>query len=121
MRSSTAGEVWQLRHGDEVLGEITITGTDFPWVSGSFAARGGFARFAPWFAEELALLEVTLDDAGEADVSAWDAAYDRIASTMTLIAPSGPVTEFLLHIDAGEAWFRWTDEPFDPPASSATG
>jgi hypothetical protein len=67
---------------------------------------------APLFAEELALTRALEDDAGEAAVAAWEAAYDRIATTTTLVAPSGPVPEFLLHVDAGEAWFRWSDEPF---------
>lgn len=108
---TSIGEVWQLRRGDEVLGEITITGADFPWLSGSFAPRVGFAEVMPLFAEELALSEVLLDDDSEANIDAWETAYARIANTMTLAAPSGPVAEFLLHIDAGEAWFRWTDEP----------
>lgn len=106
------GEVWQLRRGDEVLGEITITDADFPWLRGSFVARAGFAEVASLFAEELALSEVILDDDSKAAIDAWETAYDRIAKTMTLVAPSGPVAEFLLHVDAGEAWFRWSDEPF---------
>jgi hypothetical protein len=109
---SRIGEKWQLRRDGEVLGEITITDADFPWLSGSFAARAGFAEVVPLFAEELALSEVMLDDDSEATVDAWETAYDRIAKSMTLVAPSGPVAEFLLHIDADAAWFRWSDEPF---------
>ncbi len=32
---------------------------------------------------------------------------------MTLTSPDGPVPEFLLHIEGEQAWFRWSDEPFD--------
>jgi hypothetical protein len=106
-------EVWQLRRGDEVLGEITITEVDFPWLHGSFAARPEFAEFAPLFAEELKLTEA-LEDSDADDLNeAWEAAYHRINVMLTLVGPAGPAAEFLLHIDAGEAWFRWTDEPFD--------
>ncbi|GLZ29723.1 hypothetical protein Lesp02_19130 [Lentzea sp. NBRC 105346] len=98
--------VWHLRRGDELLGTITITDGDFPWLSGRFAPEPGFAEFAPLFAEELALLE-------SEDWEAWEAAYDRISGQLTLVAPDGPVAEFLLHVQGDEAWFRWSDEPFD--------
>lgn len=111
-RVSRIGEVWQLRRGEEVLGEITITDANFPWLSGGFAARAGFALVASLFAEELSLSEMIVDDDSEANIDAWETAYGRIASTMTLVAPAGPVAEFLMHVDAGEAWFRWSDEPF---------
>src|SRR5688572_30468985 len=94
-RVGRIGEVWQLRRGDEVLGEITITDAGFPWLSGSFVARAGFADVAPLFAEELALSEASADDDSVANIEAWEKAYDRIAKTMTLVAPSGPVAEFL--------------------------
>ena len=28
------GDVWSLRRGDELLGEIEVTELDFPWLSG---------------------------------------------------------------------------------------
>jgi hypothetical protein len=106
------GEVWHLRRGDEVLGDITITDADFPWLSGRFAPRPGFAAVAPLFAEELARSRATEDDDSAANLQAWETAYERIAATVSLVAPSGPAAEFLLHIDGNEAWFRWSDEPF---------
>ncbi|MFF8837616.1 hypothetical protein [Streptomyces sp. NPDC015130] len=32
---------------------------------------------------------------------------------LSLVAPSGPVADFLLHISDDRAWFRWSDEPFE--------
>jgi hypothetical protein len=32
---SRAGQVWQLRHGDELLGERVVIDGDFPWLSTS--------------------------------------------------------------------------------------
>ena len=104
---------WRLVRGDEVLGEIVITDADFPWLSGSFAARPGFAEVAPLFAEELALSAALEDDDNQTAMQAWESAYDRIVTTMSLVSPTGPVAEFLLHIEGAEAWFRWSDEPFD--------
>ncbi|MEV4460428.1 hypothetical protein [Microbispora sp. NPDC049633] len=48
-------QVWQLRRGGEILGEIRVDGGDFPWLSGRFVARSGYAAVEPLFVEELAL------------------------------------------------------------------
>jgi hypothetical protein len=106
-RMGWMSETWQLRRGDELLGEIITNGADFPWLEGIFVARPGFAEVKALFDEELALLESGADS----DIQAWEAIYGRIAATMSLTAPSGPVGEFLLHIRGDEAWFRWIDQP----------
>jgi hypothetical protein len=99
--------MWRLRRGDELLGEIVIEDGDYPWLHGRFRALPAFADVRPWFDEELALL-----DAGD-DTGRWSRAYDRITDSLSLVAPAGPVAEFLLHIRGDQARFRWTDEPFD--------
>src|SRR5688572_23008777 len=111
--SGVIGEVWQLRRRDDVVGEITISDADFPWLAGTFVALPGFAEVAPLFAEELELTRRIEDDDSKATVEEWEAVHRRIATMLTLVAPSGPVAEFLLHIDGSDAWFRWSDEPFD--------
>ncbi|MEV7028352.1 hypothetical protein [Kitasatospora sp. NPDC093558] len=100
------GEVWRLVRREELLGEIVIDGSDFPWLEGRFVPAPAFAAVKPWFDESLALLEAD-------ETERFDAAYDRIADALSLVAPSGPVAEFLLHIEDDRAWFRWSDEPFD--------
>lgn len=102
--------IWRLVLRDEVIGEIEITDSDFPWLSGTFVARSGFAEVKPLFDEELALLECE-------DYDAWDDVYCRIRGTgLRLFAGDGnEVVEFLLHIRDGEAWFRYSEEPFPLP------
>jgi len=108
------GEVWQLRRGDVLLGEITITEPDWPWLYGRFVAEEAFEAVASLFAEELTLSQVINHDDSEEAVDAWEAAYGQISETLTLISPTGrPVAEYLLHIDGDNAWFRWDDEPFN--------
>ena len=102
------GQVWRLERDEELLGEIVIEEADFPWLSGWFVPEPAFAEVDPWFAEMLALVEAE-------EHERFDDVYDRIAHALTLVAPSGPVAEFLLHIQGGRAWFRWSDEPFDDP------
>ncbi|GGT09440.1 hypothetical protein GCM10010156_77740 [Planobispora rosea] len=43
----------------------------------------------------------------------WIEVYEEIRKTLCLVAPSGPVPEFLLSIEGGEAWLRWSDRSFD--------
>lgn len=77
-------------------------------------ALEGFEEVRPLFAREVQLLG-HIDD----DIEAWESAYDAIRRTITLKCPDGQVVpEFLLHIDGDEAWWRWSEEPFDddPPS-----
>ncbi|MFD9596170.1 hypothetical protein ACFWA9_25960 [Kitasatospora sp. NPDC059973] len=100
------GEVWRLMRQEELPGEIVIDESEFPWLHGRFAPAPTFGAVKPWFDESLALVEAE-------EFERFDDSYDRIAAALTLLAPSGPVAEFLLHISDGRAWFRWSDEPFD--------
>ncbi|MFF0010999.1 hypothetical protein [Streptomyces sp. NPDC005374] len=103
------GEVWQVRSGDEPVGEILIDDADFPWLSGRFRAGPAFGAVEQLFARELALLEADVEERQEE----WGAVYEEIERRVSLVAPDGPVPEFLLHIQGDRAWFRWSDEPFD--------
>jgi hypothetical protein len=93
-------------HRDEPAGEIVIEEADFPWLRGRFVAGPAFAAVEPLFARCRAL-------ADSEDREAFDTVYDEVGKTVVLASPSGPVAEFLLHIQDGQAWFRWSDEPFD--------
>jgi hypothetical protein len=102
--------VWRLVRGETLVGEIHITGGDFPWLNGRFAPTDAFGDVQALFEEELALV----DPEGEIDVDAWESVYQQITDALTLLEPNGtPVAEFLLHISGEDAWFRWSDEPFD--------
>ncbi|MFD4393452.1 DUF4240 domain-containing protein [Kitasatospora sp. NPDC058478] len=100
------GGVWRLVRGEELVGEIVVEETDFPWLHGRFVPGTAFPAVQPLFARSLALSEAE-------DWEAFDDAYDEITSTVSMLSPSGPVAEFLLHIQGDRAWFRWNDEPFE--------
>ncbi|MFJ3492339.1 hypothetical protein ACIPPJ_01855 [Streptomyces sp. NPDC086091] len=101
--------VWTVRRGAETVGEVAVDDGDFPWLSGRFTPGPAYADLAPLFARELALLE----DGGAARAEEWGAVYARIEEAVELVAPDGPVAEFLLHIKDDRACFRWNDEPFE--------
>lgn len=107
---SRMGEVWQLRHGNELLAELIVTARDFPWLNATLHATDAFPPWRGAFDDELRLL----DDI-DGHVEQWEDAYRRIGQHLTLHFPTGArVAEFLLHIDGDAAWWRWSDEPFPP-------
>ncbi|GAA1864060.1 hypothetical protein GCM10009687_34160 [Asanoa iriomotensis] len=100
------------RDGGEKVADLVVNGGDFPWLNARVDACDGFAALRPLFAEELRLLG-GIDE----DVESWERAYDVVRNAVMLRYPDGEdVPEFLLHVDGDEAWWRWSDEPFDEEA-----
>lgn len=108
MGVSSVGEVWRLMREDELVGDITIERADQPWLHGRFSTGPAFLDVEPLFRQELALIERL-----EEDYEQWETLYGEITRQVRLIAPVGPVAEFLLHIEGDQAWFRWSNEPFE--------
>ncbi|WP_416530301.1 hypothetical protein [Streptomyces coelicoflavus] len=113
------GETWHVRGvpdigedggADTEIGEILIEDADFPWLSGRFRAGPAFDAVRDLFARELALAERD----GAEHWAEWETVYAGIARRVRLVSPDGPVAAFLLHIEGDRAWFRWSDEPFEP-------
>ncbi|GAB7106391.1 hypothetical protein JCM4814A_47050 [Streptomyces phaeofaciens JCM 4814] len=109
------GEIWRVtgRDGEGPVGEIVVDDADFPWLSGRFGAGPAYAAVEPFFARELELLEANLEERADDTRQEWEEAYDEIRRRVSLVSPRGPVAEFLLHIQGEQAWFRWSDEPFE--------
>jgi hypothetical protein len=106
------GPTWQLLRGDQIVADLIVYGGDFPWVNARLEPKEGFEEIRPIFEDELRLL-----DADDENVEAWEQAYYRVRSEVKLAHPDGHlVPEFLLHIDGTEAWWRWSDEPFEGEA-----
>jgi hypothetical protein len=108
------GSTWRLLRGDRVVADLVVYGGDFPWLNARMFPREGFEEVRPLFEDEL----LRLDDY-DANIQGWDDAYQRIRAEVSLAGPDGHlVPEFLLHIDGDEAWWRWSDEPFDEEGPS---
>jgi hypothetical protein len=101
--------VWRLvRPGGELLAELVVNDSDFPWLNATVRPAAGFEDVRPLFEDKIQWLE-NLDENPEQ----WDAAYERIREATRLLAPDGhPVPEFLLHIEGDDAWWRWSEAPF---------
>ncbi|MEV7482417.1 hypothetical protein [Streptomyces halstedii] len=95
---------WQLLNGGTLVGTITVDEAGMPWQRGHFFPEPAFSQFRPWFDELNAILEAD-------EFERFDDAYDRIEGALTLVSPTGPVADFLLHIDQNRACFRWDAGP----------
>jgi hypothetical protein len=103
-------EVWRLYAADDdaLLAELTVHERDFPWIAARLAPTPAFTPLRPLFDEEARLVQAM------ESTSAWESAYDRVRAAVSLAGPDGVrVPEFLLHIEGDEAWWRYSDEPFD--------
>ena len=91
---------FQLRRGDDLLGTLTSCTPDFPWIFCKFEPCDAFAEQRALFDDELRLLD-------QEDFVAWEQAYEKIrALNLRLVSAKEDLSEFLLHIDGDEAWFR---------------
>jgi hypothetical protein len=100
-------EIWKLYDGEERIADLAPTGGNFPWLEGELRPEPGFERFRELFDEQQAAT-----DAGDWDKA--DPLYYRIRDTLTLVDPEGTaMPEFLLQIKGSEAWWRWSETPFD--------
>ncbi|MEV0724271.1 DNA alkylation repair protein [Micromonospora purpureochromogenes] len=100
------GQAWTLYRGDELLADLVVNGGDFLWLNADVHPYADFEDVRPLFDQELRLLD-DIDN----HVEEWEAAYEKVRASVTLRYPDGrEVPEFLLHIDKGAAWWRWSDE-----------
>ena len=94
---------YQLFRGERRLGDLTRIDADFPWWSGIFEPTPAFEEVRPLFDREREQLEA---DA----IEEWGQVWDAIAAPGLRLEPTdgrGPITEFLVHIDGQNAWWRY--------------
>ena len=101
------GEVWTLRRGAELLGEIHVTGSrEMFWLSGAWYPTSAFEDVRPLFDEA----ERCSDEERFLDL---DDVLARIQGAgVTLNRPDGvPVKDWLLWLDGTGAAFSWSEDP----------
>jgi len=88
---------------NEVLGVLTETDLNMPFVNCEFVANSSFSFYQAKFAEELILLNSD-------QMNEWERAYSEINALGLTLTSNNPVSEsiaeFILHIDGDKAWFR---------------
>jgi hypothetical protein len=92
----------QLKRGGELLGSLRAYDIDSPWIICKFEPTESFQAVKPLFEEELKLLNTD-------DMEAWETAYARIGGLglrLVDVEKREETSEFILHIEGDEAWFR---------------
>lgn len=97
--------IFLLCRDDQLLGELTASSPDFPWHQGNFHPTPAFEEVRSLFERELVLMNAEKWVEWEA---VWTAIYDLGVKLRPASArdASEDISEFLLHIDGDEAWWR---------------
>jgi hypothetical protein len=95
--------MWHLMQGEALLGILTLSYTDQPFYFCTFEPTASYQIAKPFFERELAFLNAD-------DMESWESAYDaidKLGLCLKDIEENVVITEFILHIEADEAWFRY--------------
>jgi hypothetical protein len=94
--------VFELRHGEVIVGVLRETGGDFPWLHCSFEPTEAFAEYRPLFER----LERSVE---QSDMAVADDLFGIIQDQLQLVEVDDPdlIGKFLLHIDGNSASFRF--------------
>lgn len=78
------GETWKLMERAEVVGVLTVTGSDQPWLQGTFEAFGGFDRWRAIFVEENRIVQ--FEELEDHDVyEMWEKLVEQILGGLRLV------------------------------------
>lgn len=103
-------EIWLLARGEDLVAELVVEQLDAPWLRGRVVPRDGFGALQPMFDREQRLAASV-----HRDPNAWADAHRQLRDEVRLIRPDGhEASEFLLHIDGRQAWWRPCDRLSNP-------
>ena len=97
-------QTYKLYRGSNLLGTIIHTKIDMPWHWGSFEPTKYFDTVKSLFEREIQLLD-TLDS----NMQEWNENWEKIIEPgLCLVSDQDKqeITEFLIHIDGNEVWWR---------------
>lgn len=93
---------WQLHHGKIVIGTLTQTEKDSPYIYCQFTPTSAFENVSSLFADELKALKNNDDS--------WSSYVTKIQNLRLRFAPMNSITPVVkadvLHIEGSKAWFR---------------
>jgi len=95
---------WLLKRGADVLGWLTETGLDQPWIICRFEPTEQFVSVQPLFDDVFRLINED-DDWNRAE--ALQKQIDALGLTLEISGGQKIINEFVLSIGNGEAWFRY--------------
>ena len=95
-------EIWELRHGDVLIGRLKVTEKDMPWYNAQFEPTPEYTPYTPVFAEGNSVRSG--DD--QAAWSKWRKQIQELGLQLIRLHDQAVASEFLLYIDGSTADFR---------------
>jgi hypothetical protein len=95
-------EVWELRHGDTLIGRLTVYDQDMFWYSARFEPTPAFDPFRALFAEGA---EIRTGEDAERWQS-WNERVRQLGLQLVRLSDNASTSDFLLYIDGSNADFR---------------
>jgi hypothetical protein len=95
-------EIWELRHGDILIGTLHVTEQDMPWYNAQFEPTSAYAEYRPVFEEGSSVRSGDDPDAW----SAWRKKVSDLGLRLMRHHDQAVASEFILYIDGTTADFR---------------
>jgi hypothetical protein len=95
-------EVWELRHGDVLIGTLNVTEQDTPWCNARFEPTSEYAPFRPVFEEGN---DVRAGDDPDTWIT-WRKKVHDLGLRLIRLHDQAVASEFILYIDGSSADFR---------------
>ena len=95
-------DIWELRHGETLIGTLTVTDDDMPWLSADFEPTPEFAPYRAIFNEGNSVRTADNADAW----SAWNEKVRGLGLRLVRLSDQAVTSDFILYIDGHEAEFR---------------
>ena len=99
---------WELKKQSDVLGLLLCPRLDQPWTFCSFEPTVGFQDVKSLFEREIKMLNTGL--VTSEDMTEWEesvSAIDGLNLSLHSLDDASIISDFLLHIESEEAWFRY--------------
>jgi hypothetical protein len=93
---------WELRHGEALIGTLTIVDQDMFWYSALFDPTPEYAAYRPIFEEGNSIRTADDPDAW----GAWQKKVFALGLRLVRLRDQAVAGEFILYIDGNEAEFR---------------
>lgn len=99
-------EIWELRHGDIMIGTLHVTEQDMPWYNAQFEPTSEYAAYRPVFEQGNGVRSGDDPDAW----TTWRKRVSDLGLRLIRLQDQAVAGEFILYIDGNTADFR---PPFD--------
>jgi hypothetical protein len=95
-------EIWELRHGDILIGTLYVTEQDLPWYNARFEPASAYAEYRPVFEEG-----TSVRSGDDPEVwSTWRKKVQDLGLRLIRLHDQAVASDYILYIEGSAADFR---------------